>query len=454
MTNRSAILTVPGLSTTTLLANLANVMDQAGSHTPVILVNKYDYERLRGRHIKGIGQNEKAPYLGVVYDELRRRGTIRLIDYSKYYPKKVQQQYLQQNEELIKEIPEWLHQQIAVRGVKRWKIYGRGPYQEPVRAALGEDEETFAASRHKEEGLRKKLKRGGGDPVAWNRKLLNKSVAALEIRHQANKNMGLDVECIVAGPEHKIIEDLLRAARSNRYSDIDTSVLNVNPNAITTEIPHAKGSDPLHSIEGIEPEMNTNTRDMFDTITEVAADMVGRGGDKWVILGPAFAIPQYSEIFDKEIIQAQVNGGMDATDLASQTTQVFNALKDDGRKSHPSSQFRYEAERIAEKHRSSSEDIESIISQTMAMSNYSIELDSLVDENDISQAAIFTAAGILSDPIHRYDENDVYRYSLDLAAKLNFSDVAEAELKRVGEESSGITWGGSFDWVDDVDQRR
>jgi hypothetical protein len=454
MTNRSAILTVPGLSTTTLLANLANVMDQAGSHTPVVLVDKYDYERLRGRHIKGIGQNEKAPYLGVVYDELRRRGTIRLIDYSKYYPKKVQQQYLQQNEELVKEIPAWLHQQIAARGVKRWKKYGRGSYQEPVRAALGEDEETFAASRRKEEGLYKKLKRGGGDPVAWNRKLLNKSVAALEIRHQANKNMGLNVECIVAGPEHKIIVDLLRAARSNKSTNLDTSVLDVDPGDIATEVPHAKGSDPLHSIEGIEPEMNTNTRNMFDTITEVATDIVGRGGDKWVILGPAFAIPQYSEIFDEEIIQAQVNGGMDATDLASQTTQVFNALKDDGREDQPSSQFRYEADRIAEKHRSSSEDIESIISQTMSMSNYSIELDSLVDENDISQAAIFTAAGILSDPIHRYDENDVYRYSLDLAAKLNFSDVAEAELKRVGKESSGITWGGSFDWVDDVDQRR
>jgi 5'(3')-deoxyribonucleotidase len=51
------------------------------------------------------------------------------------------------------------------------------------------------------------------------------------------------------------------------------------------------------------------------------------------------------------------------------------------------------------------------------MSNYSVELDSLIDESNLNQAAIFTAAGILIDSIHRYDENDVYSYSLDLASR-------------------------------------
>jgi hypothetical protein len=219
MSNRLAILTLPGLSTTTLLANLANVMDLSDGRTPVVLVDRYDYERLRGRHIKGIGENQKAPYLGMVYDELRRRGIIHLIDYSRYYSKGDQRQYLQQNQKLIEEMPGWLHRQMAVKGVKRWMKYGRGTYQEPVRAALGEDEDTFAASRREEKELPRKLKRGGGNPVGWNRKLLNKSVAALEIRRQANQNLGLDVECIVGGPEHNIIMDLLNTARSNTSSE-------------------------------------------------------------------------------------------------------------------------------------------------------------------------------------------------------------------------------------------
>jgi hypothetical protein len=457
MANRPAILTLPGLSTTTLLANLANVMDLSDGRTPVVLVDRYDYERLRGRHIKGIGENQKAPYLGMVYDELRRRGIIHLIDYSKYYSKGDQRQYLQQNQKLIEEMPGWLHRQMAVKGVKRWIYYGRGTYQEPVRSALGEDEETFAASRHEEEKLLQKMERGRGDPISWNKKLLNKSVAALEIRHQANQNLRLDVECIVGGPEHGIITDLLNTARSNTSSELSTDILDVDSDDITTEIPYSKGSDPLHSIEGLDPEMNTDTRNMFDTIMEVAADIVDRGGNEWVILGPHLAIPQYTETFNTDRIRAQINGGMDVSELTSQTKQVFNALEENVEQNHPTNIIRYESEKIAESHDVSnigSKDIESIVNQAISTSNYSVELDSLTDENDLNQAAIFTAASILSDPIHRYNENDIYRHSLNLAARFDFSDIAETELKRVGKEASGTTWGSSFDWIDDVNHRR
>jgi hypothetical protein len=236
-----------------------------------------------------------------------------------------------------------------------------------------------------------------------------------------------------------------------------TDILDVDPGDITTEIPYSKGSDPLHSIEGIGPEMNTDTRDMFDTITEVAADIVGRGGNEWVILGPSLAIPQYSEIFNTDRIRVQVNGRMDISDLISQTKRVFDALEGNIEENHPTNIIRYESERLAERHdnnMSKSEDIEGIVNQAISMSNYSVELDSLIDESNLNQAAIFTAAGILIDPIHRYDENDVYSYSLDLASRFDFSDISETELARVGEEASGTTWGSSFDWIDDVSHRR
>lgn len=453
--NRPAVLALPGLSTTTLLANLTNIMSLSDGHIPVILVDRYDYERLRGRHLKGIGNNQKAPYLGMIYDELERRGIIRLIDYSKYYPKKVQQEYLQQNQKLVEEMPEWIHRQIAVEGVKGWKRYGRGAYQEPVRAALGEDEDMFAASRREEEGLLRRMKRGGGDPVSWNEKLFNKSAAALEICHRADRHMNLDVKCVVGGPEHEIIVDLINTAHAKKSTDFDTSILDIDPGDITTEIPHSKGSDPVSKIGTIEPEMSSETRDMYDTISKVASDIVGRGGDKWVLVGTSLVIPLYSEIFNTNRIHAQVKGKFNTDDLASETRQAITTLDSGTEERDPSNIIEYEAEKISEEHdKIQIENLEAIINQAIAMSNYSVELDSLIDENEFSQAALFTAASILSDPIHRYEVNDVYQHSLDLSARLNLSSIGTTELEEVGMEASGSTWGDNFDWFEDINRER
>jgi uncharacterized membrane protein YukC len=111
-------------------------------------MDTHDYERLRGPTLLGAAQSsQKDQYLTMAYDDLRRRGIVRLIDYSDLYSSAVQNQRLQQNHELIENIPDRITRQAARRGIERWAGYGRGTYQRSFRGTLGEDVSIFADLR-------------------------------------------------------------------------------------------------------------------------------------------------------------------------------------------------------------------------------------------------------------------------------------------------------------------
>lgn len=93
MSTRPAFLTLPRLSLTTVLLNLPNIFDRTNGATPLILMDRYDYDRLRAEVLAGPKENQKAPYLIMAYDDLRRRGLLKLIDYTEFYTPSDQNQY-------------------------------------------------------------------------------------------------------------------------------------------------------------------------------------------------------------------------------------------------------------------------------------------------------------------------------------------------------------------------
>ncbi len=452
MPGRSAVLTLPGLSTTSILVNLPQLMSLC-KEPPVILVDRYDYERLRGRHLKDIGTNKKAPYLGMIYDELRRRGTLRLVDYSKYYTKETQQYYLQRNQDLLREIPEQAHRQIAVEGVENWVDYARGSYQEPFRAALGEDADSFAALRQKEEKLQQRMERGTGDHLNWNKKLLNKGVAALVIRDQMNQDLDLDVRYVVAGPEHELLGDLFGTTSQHSSEILETDY------SFSDDADHISNLEPEKNIIGMNPQTITRTQEMFDDISRIAADAVDAGDSQWIHLGPSLALPQYNDLFDTEILQTQIQHELDASTLTAQTKQAIDQLGIETN-NKGSAKIRREADWIAESYNISNGgdagnmDLTGIINHSLDVSNYSFEIDQLLNQNDISQAAGFIAASILSDPIRRYDENDIYRRSMELVSRFDQTNLNDQELEVIEKERSGATWGEVNDWFETDSRER
>ena len=202
---RPAYIALPGLSTVSVLLNLPCVANLSDGPPPVILMDSHDYERLRGPTLMGEGQSEqKDQYLTMAYDDLRRRGIVRLIDYSAWYPAAVQKQRLQQNRELIENAPECVIRRAAVQGIERWTEYGRGEYQESFRGTLGEDTNAFSGLRKSENQLQRKMKRGTGDPHGWVGKLLNKNMAALEVCRRASQRVDVDVRGIIGSRSYRV----------------------------------------------------------------------------------------------------------------------------------------------------------------------------------------------------------------------------------------------------------
>lgn len=217
MPDRSAFCIRPGASLTSILLNIPCLTHVSNGFPPVILMDSYDYERLRTRAIGEQG-DQKDHYLVMAFDELRRQGSLHLIDYAECYSKSTQQRYLRQNKALLEGLSEEVHQQTALTGIEEWTGYARGTYQESFRAGLGENIDEFTALRQQERGLQRDIKREMSDPRQWNEKLLNKAVAALAVREGADAALELDVNRVVAGSEHQILRDFLDASQETSRS--------------------------------------------------------------------------------------------------------------------------------------------------------------------------------------------------------------------------------------------
>lgn len=456
MSDKPAYLLLPGPSITTILCNIPCLL-KLSNETPVILMDVYDYNRLWEETLIPENDSQKAPYLLMALNDLCRRGIVRLIDYSNFYPAEDQQYYLGQNQELLQSIPDQLNQKAAVRASDEWIKYGRGSYQERPRAGFGEDTNGFCALRQDEERLHDKIDRGLGDPRGWNEKVLNKDVAALVIRRRADQVLNLDVRGIVTGNEHEITGGLFDAARPQPSTGPAPDILDTGFNIIDADMSHFHRLGPNKHIIGLDPNTISQTRNVLNTVHEITTeDDDIRYGD-WIILGPLLALPRYSNIseFDFDIAKEEIQYELSTEQLAEEVLQAMSVLMRRINSGLPANKISYQTEYMIEQYnrpisqtKIPYDNIAGMIWHTSNLSRYSIEIECMLKQGVITQAAAFLLLSIMSDPIRRYNENDVHRQAMNLMTQFNPSPYIGMNPREVRKGRLSATWGERTDWFE------
>ena len=424
MTDPLAYLALPGVSFTSLLANLSSIVNQAAER-PIILIDTHDYERFRGRVTLEMA-NSKVQHLGMIYDEFVRRGDIRLINYRKYYPKEKQEELIRQNRLVLDAASEEVNRAAAMQAAKGWLKYGRGVSQEPFRTGLGEDADGFADSRQKVNSQHDRMDHGLGDPVGWNERVFNQYAAALVIQENVNQNLNLDVRYIIGQGESPAFD---------KFQDTGLEVPSTGQ-FLHTDIDSMK-----------------KTRNVLDRISEVATKMGDAEHNDWV-LGPTLTIPRFNDIpdFNFRRVRRQTRHDLDVDTLMAETDQALAVFDKRSTEKPPLPHMEYEAERIAEESDMTTGQTQDILKQldhAVDLANYSPELRELVDDNEISQSAVFLAASIKSDPVRRYHENERYRRGVDFMRQIDLSSATlnqienfrnRGRFRRQGDASEGGDW--------------
>lgn len=424
MANPLAYLTLPGVSFTSLLANFPSIINQANGH-PTILIDIHDYNRFRGRVTMEKG-NAKVQHLGMIYAELLRRGDIHLIDYRRYYSVGEQEDIIQANRSLLQTASEEVNRSAAMKAACGWKEFGRGVYQEPFRTGLGEDADGFASSRQKVNAQHDRMDRGTGDPVGWNERVFNQYLAALKIRDNIARELDFNVRYIIGQGESPAID---------KFQDADIE------------------APPTGRILHTDIDAMKKTRRVLDQISDVATKMDEVDHNDWV-LGPTITVPQFDNIpdFSFRRVRRQARHDLDVDTLIAEAEQARAVFDKRATERPPSSHMRYEAEWIGEEFNMTPQQTHEILKQldhAVDLANYSPELRDLVDANEISQAAIFLAASIESDPVRRYEENRAYERCVDFMRQIESSSVASNQIekfrnrgsfRRQGDASQGGDW--------------
>lgn len=439
MSTRPAYLTLPRLSLTTVLLNLPNIFDRANGVPPLILMDRYDYDRLRAEVIAGPKENQKAPYLIMAYDELRRRGLLRLIDYAAFYEPSTQDNHLTQSQSLLQNTSEQANRETAVRASESWIEYTRGAYQEQFRAGLGEGARSFRTLRRSERTQQQKLEREVSDPRAWNEKLLSRGIAALAVRDQANTTLDINVRGIITGTQYQIIGNFIET-ESDGATTSDTADL--------TDLQAG------YRFLGIDVESATDTRTILNEISTITTKLSGVQYDDWFLLGPSLAIPQYADLFDLELIISQLEK-LDQKILLAETKQAIEYLE---RVPTKPGTLGYEADWIGEefdllgKDKTRRTGLSYAVEFAYNTANYSRELRTVLEETDISQAAALLGTSIVGGQQRASNDKEIYRRGIELMARFDPPSIATEEITAVRKERRGDSWDDHTDWFETVDR--
>lgn len=430
-----AYITDPGFSLTSLLANLPYVLTFSDGPTPIILMDTYDYDRLRERVFRG-RESEKIQYLGMAYEELRRQKILHLVDYAKMYPPAVQQQTLRQNQAVIDDTPDRVHQKAAVQGAKGLEKYW-GDHQRSLRSSLGEDPDSFEERRGEVIQQRKKMKQGLGDPIDWNQNVLNEYATALKIRQAANHVLNLNVKGVIGQGDSGLLSQIINSANSRQKA---------------ADVSHIKANGFMF---GFNHRAAKQTRERLDHIGEIAADVAGVQHEDWFFLGATLALPKFKN-FDH--IQSQMRG----SDVGSLIEEAQEALAVIDRRADDQSedQARYAADWMIEQNdlpQNHHQELTKGFSYAFDLIDHSRDLRDLGEGDDISRPAFFLAASVLSDPTYRYETDNLYRHARDLLSQLGPSSVTETQLetyRQRGDYLRGESADTAPDWFEDANRAR
>ena len=428
MRDSPAFLTLPGLSFTSLAFHLPTILDTPNQQTPTIIIDTHDYERFRGRIMEERG-NQKLQYLGMLFDDLRRRGALRFLDYANYYPNDQQQEIIAEHNKILESADDWLNRNAAIKAGKGWVGYGRGKDQAGFRGRLGENLNAYENSRYKVENQYERIDWGLGDPHGWNENILNQYRAALVVRRQAERNLDIDIPYIIGQGESSLI---------STYVD-----------------PKSKRDLASRFLE-IDPKRTTQSRELLEEITEIGRDIAGVQHTDWFIFGPRLALPQYNDIFDFDIqTLTETIEDVDTKTLVEETKEALSTLNEHSER--PAPQIRAEVDYITEQYDTqNSEKIRDRLDESVALGNYSRDLRDL-SNSGISQAALFVAASMKRDPVRRYNEEEIYRECVNAINQLEPFGVSSAELERFRDRGSFRREGDSEeygDWYQSTDRWR
>ncbi len=437
MTARPVFLTLPRPSLTTVLLTLPTIFDRTRGN-PLVLMDQYDFDRLRAEVLSGPTDNKKAPYLIMIYEELIRRGHLRLIDYTKFYDSYQQDHCLTQSQTLLQNISECENRRVAVNASENWIKFTRGQYQECFRSGLGENPRSFRKLRRSEYSQRQKLKNEVADPRSWNEKLLSRGLAALAVRKEANAELPLDIRGIITGTQYQVIGEFIdQESESTTTSATDTLA----------------SFEAKYQFLGMDVDSVSRTQEILQTISQITTELAGVQYDDWLLVSPTLAVPQYNDLFEMDLINREV-GRLSQQTLIQETKRAVKWLE---QKSPPTEKLQYEMGWVNEEFDSALQhdsDLLSTIDYAYSTSNYSRCLRSLLEETDIHQVSALLGVSIVSGTYRARTDEEIYHHGVRLKSLLDPPSITAGEIQSVHKERRGDTWEEHTDWFESMDRNQ
>lgn len=438
MTNKVGYLALPGVSFSSLIINLPYIADADG-RIPVLVIDTHDYARFRGWMLREARGTQKTQFLGMIYDDLKRRNLLCCVDYAKYYSRDVQE-HLREFRNTFTELPEHVNRDAAEAAAEGYVKYGLGAYQESYRSNFN-DVEQYTDYRRQVERYQRKMKRGVGDPVGWNDRLLAQYQTALEVRQHVSSDLDIDVPYIIGQGETPLIRSALD---ENIESDfiIDSR--------------HSKSVNPLHRIVDVDTEKTAETREIIEEINTTAREISGAESNDWFMFGPRLAIPRFPNIYNRALGELGVDE--DLWSYVKETQKALAHLEKEAADGRSSQRFLSEAARITEDVEHSSDyEKQQVIDQLGSaydLSNHSRDIKAFNEVQRYSPTSLLLAASIKMDPMHRYNEDDIYREAVNLRNKVEPVTVDDSQIGRFRDRGDFRVGEPGTDWYHTTDQWR
>jgi hypothetical protein len=425
---RPAYVTLPGLSPGSLLAALPSIMvkDEDEKRRPILLMDIRDFNRLQGIALA----NEDEPWTrnkAMAISHLRRRGAIRLIDYTHFYLESIQEETLYQNQSVLEGANAEEQQNAAVEGIGNLIKYARGEFQEPIRTFLGEDPDWHKAGRATEEKRRRKLKRGLGDPHKINERILDRHMAALIVRRYADGVLPFNVKRVIGEGESSILTN----------------------DGLAADAGHIKRLDPNENIKELDTEALGDTREAFDLIETVAVEQADVEDNDWSIISPRHAIPQFDDLFGMGVMQQEFEDGLDPETLMDEAAYVVDTVKrrtGEVPKSNHANELLKQSDIMPFAHQPAYQEVSEMEDYATTLSEFSREIRPLVDSGQVSHAAGLVGANVISDVPTKDDREAIYLEGKDLIDRLNPAGVSKAQRLAVRRRKS--EWENNPDWFE------
>jgi ElaB/YqjD/DUF883 family membrane-anchored ribosome-binding protein len=407
---REGYTTLPGLCFTTLFSHLPQLLNH-GRQQPVIFVDTYDYERVRGQAVQQ-RDNEYAQIRWLVTETLRQQEIIQTIDYSRFYSASNKERYLRSYREALESLPEHTNQRIASAALDGYAEFGRGEYARSFREALG----NWDINKDKLGQLRSyqdRIERGLDDPIQFNEDLAAQYLAALAVREGADQHFDeINVVGALGQGEQESIARVLREADVGIADDV---------------LGLSSGGQSLRAVGRAGIEETASNHRVFEAIETAAREATDVQHNNWFALGPRLAVPVHSSLFART---QPSKLEQDPKEVVEETKAILDRL-DQRAETNQMNHVRYRAEQIAEEHETTNQttdEIEKQLKEAANLANFADDIYELRKTGDYSAEALFAAAAIKTDPHHRQNTDAIFRRTVSLRRRLSSVTVPDHEL--------------------------